>query len=294
MNWRLVSFAAALSLAGCFNPDSDGDGISNREEAELGLDPDSTDSDGDGIDDFAEIEAGYDPLSDDSDGDGLLDGEELDEGSDPLEVDTDGDGYDDFAEVKEGSDPADEDDVIYVGGWPYSHDKEDLGAAGMSGVVAEGDLHAWIELKDQFGDTVDLYDFYEEEGVDYIVVDVSAQWCPPCQAVSLWLDNDSVYGPALDAYWPTTRDRVEDGSVRWLTILGENTAGNGAKQKNAEQWYEEFPNPHIPVLADPDYAFVDYYQLRAWPTFIVLHPDLTVAYVPPEGYWEALDWLESK
>jgi hypothetical protein len=44
------------------------------------------DSDGDGLMDLDEQEIGTDPFVDDSDGDGHLDGFEVDEGADPLDV----------------------------------------------------------------------------------------------------------------------------------------------------------------------------------------------------------------
>lgn len=65
--------------------DSDGDGLSDDEEAELGTDPDSADSDGDGFDDGDEVGRGTDPLDEDTDGDGDSDGEEIACGSSPLD-----------------------------------------------------------------------------------------------------------------------------------------------------------------------------------------------------------------
>jgi len=58
--------------------DSDGDGLSNFEESQLGTDPELADSDGDGYDDGDEVTFGSNPLDLDSDDDGWLDGEELD------------------------------------------------------------------------------------------------------------------------------------------------------------------------------------------------------------------------
>lgn len=60
--------------------DSDGDGIPDSVEVELGTDPNSPDSDNDGVNDSVETMIGLDPLSDDSDGDGLPDGREDDDG----------------------------------------------------------------------------------------------------------------------------------------------------------------------------------------------------------------------
>lgn len=67
--------------------DSDGDGLSDAQEATLGSDPNNADSDGDGLTDGQEVnQLGTDPLSADSDGDGFDDGEEVNVlGSDPLD-----------------------------------------------------------------------------------------------------------------------------------------------------------------------------------------------------------------
>ncbi|MBR5057374.1 MAG: cellulose binding domain-containing protein [Clostridiales bacterium] len=120
--------------------DSDGDGIPDYYELQLGTDPDSDDSDNDGISDSIEWLLGMDLLSDDSDGDGITDSQEDDDsdgltlgieleigtdpfnsdtddddlsdyeeyyvyGTDPLKYDTDGDHLEDSEEIKMGSDP---------------------------------------------------------------------------------------------------------------------------------------------------------------------------------------------
>lgn len=65
-----------------------------------------TDSDGDGLSDRREIELGLDPQNPDGDADGLSDGDEvLVYGTNPSNPDTDGDAYLDGMEVKNGYDP---------------------------------------------------------------------------------------------------------------------------------------------------------------------------------------------
>ncbi len=86
------------------NLDSDGDGLTDSEEMELGTDPLDPDTDRDGLWDGAELKWGTDPLDPDSDGDGLEDGEEVTPGddgylTDPLDPDSDGDGLEDGHEV---------------------------------------------------------------------------------------------------------------------------------------------------------------------------------------------------
>jgi hypothetical protein len=108
-----VSFIAAY-------PDSDGDGIVDYEEEQLGTDEKKKDTDGDGISDFTEMAKGMDPTkkdyncaapSVDSDQDGLSDCEETLLGTAKYNYDTDGDLIPDGIEVFNGLDPNDGTDV---------------------------------------------------------------------------------------------------------------------------------------------------------------------------------------
>lgn len=85
--------------------DTDADGFSDGEEMLVrGTNPHAsqatTDSDGDGLFDVVEPDLGTDPDNPDTDGDGLLDGQEAAFNTDPLHADTDGDGLTDGAEVQ--------------------------------------------------------------------------------------------------------------------------------------------------------------------------------------------------
>jgi len=73
-------------------PDSDGDGLSDALEAQLGTNPNAADSDGDGLDDGDEVNQYF---------------------TRPLEADTDADGFDDGVEVAAGSDPNQSSDTPY-------------------------------------------------------------------------------------------------------------------------------------------------------------------------------------
>jgi len=96
MKRHLSALVCCLALASCKAEDekTSGDsptGLGSEDDTDLGSEDDSecddtADTDGDGIDDCTEAELGFDPTSDDSDGDGYLDGEELDCGSDPTDA----------------------------------------------------------------------------------------------------------------------------------------------------------------------------------------------------------------
>lgn len=99
--------------------DSDGDGLSDRQEQELGTDPLDADTDSDGIRDKLEVDTKTDPLIVDTDNDGISDGIEdrnrngkVDAGeTDPRLKDTDKGGISDSDElVMPGQDPTDPSD----------------------------------------------------------------------------------------------------------------------------------------------------------------------------------------
>lgn len=67
--------------------DSDGDGLTDAEEATLGTDPNNVDTDGDTLNDGDEVNVyGTDPTLADSDGDGVDDAAEIAAGTDPNDI----------------------------------------------------------------------------------------------------------------------------------------------------------------------------------------------------------------
>ncbi len=83
---RLILLSSLAVACAFFEPDDDGDGLSDVEERGLGTDPRLVDSDADGLPDAVEVDAGTDPLLGDSDGDGGVDGDEVAVGTDPLDA----------------------------------------------------------------------------------------------------------------------------------------------------------------------------------------------------------------
>lgn len=99
-------WSGLISFMYSFNDDltdTDGDGLTDLEEEQLGTDPRNPDTDADGLKDGEEVKVyRTDPKNPDTDGDGLKDGAEAKQHkTDPLKPDTDGDGLKDGEEVNQ-------------------------------------------------------------------------------------------------------------------------------------------------------------------------------------------------
>lgn len=241
----------------------------------------AVDSDQDGLLDGEEKDLGTDPDVPDTDGDLLTDGEEVLEGLDPTNPDTDGDSYWDGWEVMEDTDPKDENDKIYEGGWPYNPDKDKYKDNEWveAGNYDEGEPLAYFKFEDHFGDMVTSYDFADNDTP--VLMDVSAMWCPPCNALSNWVAGNGDMGAGFDSAWPAIPEMVADGEIYWLTVLGQDPSGGPVELHELEQWYESYPDKHVPVMADDGNAALSYVT-SGWPTVILLDEDLEMI-VGPTG-----------
>ena len=96
------SFSLGLTAVGSDpNKDTDGDGLTDKQEKELGTDPKIADTDGDGLTDGKEfLTTKTDPLKADTDADGFNDGDEVNQHqTDPNKADSDMDGLSDYDEI---------------------------------------------------------------------------------------------------------------------------------------------------------------------------------------------------
>jgi thiol-disulfide isomerase/thioredoxin len=188
--------------------DSDGDGLLDSEEEELGTDPDSADSDDDGIDDPDEIENGTDPTNPDTDGDGFDDGLEDDQDTDP------NDGFSWPFGGEQWPDFSDEADEAEVDGSDY----------------AFGEVFPNFTTTDQFGNEVELYDFY-----GYVVLlDFSAGWCGPCRTAA----------ETSEDMWESYR---EDGFIIIHAIIDDNRGSGDIDQDFLEDWADDY-DIEFPVI----------------------------------------------
>ncbi len=123
--------------------DSDGDGITDVEEAARDTDPAVEDSDGDGLTDLQEVFIGTDPLNADTDGDGYSDGDEVKAYSNPLDANVipdiiDGDDPYDSLSDSDGDGLSDESEVNIFGTDPVNRDSDNDGLSDYDEALIHG------------------------------------------------------------------------------------------------------------------------------------------------------------
>jgi thiol-disulfide isomerase/thioredoxin len=115
-----------------------------------------------------------------------------------------------------------------------------------------------FEMVDQNGNLVDFRQF-----LGFVVIlDLSAEWCPPCRAAAETAQEVS--------------DEMQDlGAAYYVQIISQNMVADPATEQTVIDWSTDF-DLDLPVLADEGEAFSQLVGINAYPTFWVIRPDGTI------------------
>ena len=126
-------------------------------------------------------------------------------------------------------------------------------------VPKAGDLVPRFEAIDQFGESVDLYDFANQGKM--ILLELSAAWCSPCNDLASWLATNDLKireNPWWEDRYMPIRDMIKNGDIFLVNIMfeGKDKANNvTATPDDVAAWYKKYPDPNVPVLTD-EYRFL--------------------------------------
>ena len=181
-------------------------------------------------------------------------------------------------------------DYTYIGGWPTNINSDllkdpgfNLPCPGPIGCECEsnsdcnngnchvhpkgnyclpktGDIIPRFEGIDQFGQSVDLYDFANQGKMT--LIQLSTVWCKPCNDLSAWLSINDLsikkHRWWRDRYLPI-RDMINNGDIQLVHILYEGNIKKGSiVPTDVIDWYEKYPSSNIPILAD------EYKWMHGW------------------------------
>jgi thiol-disulfide isomerase/thioredoxin len=182
--------------------------------------------------------------------------------------------------------------MIYAGGWPYNPDKDEIEDPGWSEDGAKkGAALPRFAMMDQWGDTVDIYDFANQGKP--ILFDISTMWCPPCNDLAAWLDYDPEVN--LGETYEPIREAVENGDIYWITALSEDKQYNPPDLEDLEKWYGWYPTEEILILADNEPNESGYTNLMLWadlmyfPSVMFINEDMVVEKYKFDNWTKALD-----
>ncbi|WP_146658616.1 TlpA family protein disulfide reductase [Enhygromyxa salina] len=277
----LTSITALLSISACDSgsddagliadagseEDSTGDG--DTETGETG-EPEDPDSDQDGLTDAQEAELGTDPNKKDTDADNYWDSWELLEGTDPL---------DKASRIYQGFWPySPTKNELPQGSWDTSTTEPLSPFPRAEFLDQHGDM---VDIYDFNNFTIN-----ETGEPSYMIIDMSAQWCGPCHNMAEWISGaDTAETASLQQTYPTVRDKVYSLRIWWITVIVEDAGGGPPTLSDAESWYSIHQDNHIPVLVDETQGVRNIYNGGQYPFFFLLDPNMAVEYwgVPGPG-----------
>ena len=176
----------------------------------------------------------------DADEDLLSDDFEIAIGTNPEIADSDGDGFTDAEEWLGYYNPQDRDDAPWQGQYvrfPSPGNNPNLEPLDGDGWSVGDVSNNWTK-SDQFGDDLDLHDFYGQ----VILIDIGAEWCVPCQNAA---------PEAQDTY-----EELRDRGFIVLNLLLDGTTND--TPPDVDRWLEAY-DLTFPIFDDFDQEVVPNY-----------------------------------
>ncbi len=226
---------------------------------------------------------------------------------------------------------ANKDDIAYFGGWPKNtlkeempvpeikfecsdssalkkvgcncHKNEDCESGkcfssprlGKYCMPNKGTIFPRFNLLDQYGESVDLYDFALQDRL--IIIELSTAWCQPCRNLASWLtfgDLKVTQSRMWKNDYSVIKKLIEQDKVYFINIQVQDKFKDPSSIFSVEEWFQEYPDEKIAILSDGNYIVRDWMRATAYPTIIVLNEKMEIVKFSARGWHDAFDYLSAK
>ena len=157
-----------------------------------------------------------------------------------------------------------------------------------------GTIFPRYKLTDQYGESVDLYDFGGHGKL--IVIELSTSWCSPCRQLASFLtygDEEVFKNRWWKPEYRIIKELVHNDKIYFINIQIQDVYREPASLYSAEDWFQEFPDEKVPILVDSDYRVRDWMRATGYPTVIILNDKMEVVQFSLRGCHDAFNLLSS-
>ncbi len=211
------------------------------------------------------------------------------------------------------------DGLNYIGGWPkstnakYTEVSNQLDCPGNLGCecdnntscndsscikhfkgnfcsLEEGDYFPSFKAYDQFGEIVSIDDFANQN--KYILIEMGTAWCGPCRMLADWFSygiDDLKSKPFWKDEYNIIYDLVNNNEIYFITIIYEDEFRDNATQYTCEEWYNNYPDELIPILADENKYLHKIIKPTGIPAISLLNDQMQIITLSTRGFNKAFD-----
>ena len=153
-----------------------------------------------------------------------------------------------------------------------------------------GDKFPNFTALDQYGEEVSIYDF--SNNGKYILLEMGATWCTPCRELADWFsyNNEAIFKQRwFKEEYTIINEMIHEDQLYYITILYEDSNKDNVTYDTLYDWFLEYPDEKIPVLADSEKFLHSWIKPTGLPTILLLNEKMEIVVFTNRGVNAAFD-----